>query len=216
MTSITASVPKFDLRRQYRQLYTASAQQVTVIDIPDLQYLVLDGAIQPGLTPGDSPEFAENIGALYSTAYGLKFMAKMREEDPFDYSVMALEALWRTKSHKFPPEPGEPLLYTLLILQPEQITQTMFEQAVAAARSKHPHQALDKIQLERRREGRCIQMMHVGPYAEEPRTIEMLHRFAVENGLRISGPHHEIYLGDPRRSRPENLKTILRYPVTPG
>jgi hypothetical protein len=89
----------------------------------------------------------------------------------------------------------------------------MFEQAVTDARAKKPNPALDRIRLERWREGPSVQIMHIGPYADEPATLEKMDAFAEEHGYEFRGRHHEIYLGDPTRSRPEKLRTVLRHPV---
>ena len=101
-----------------------------------------------------------------------------------------------------------------MIMQPQHITKEMFEEALQQVRKKRDSAALSRIRLESFREGLSMQIMHVGPYADEPRTIEKMHDFARENGYALCGKHHEIYLGDPRRAKPEKLRTILRHPVT--
>ena len=100
-----------------------------------------------------------------------------------------------------------------MILQPDHITRAMFARAVEQLAEKRDSPAVHKLRLERFKEGACLQVMHVGPYADEPRTIERMQAFAEENGLVYRGKHHEIYLGDPRRAKPEKLRTILRQPV---
>jgi hypothetical protein len=143
-------------------------------------------------------------------------MSKLRERDPIDFTVMAVEGLWSTESGDFEFGVVEPWPYTLLMLQPDHVTDDMFREAVATADAKRPNPALGRMRLERWREGLSIQIMHIGSYADEPRTVDMMDDFAVENGYRLHGRHHEIYLGDPRRAKPENLKTILRHPVAIG
>jgi hypothetical protein len=129
---------------------------------------------------------------------------------------MALEGLWSTESgSRFDFDWREASLYTLLMMQPDHITSEMFEQAVADTREKRSNPALDRIRLERWREGLSIQIMHVGPYADEPATLERMDAFAQEHAYEFRGRHHEIYIGDPRRSKPENLKTVLRHAVRP-
>ena len=206
-------VPKLDLRQRYKDLYSPSAKEVTVVDVPELQFITLDEVIEAGVGPGDSQPFQEAMGAVYGVSYGLKFMSKLRDKDPIDFTVMALEGLWSAESGEFEFGKIEPWLYTLLMMQPDHISQDMFYEAVAEAAAKRPNPALDRLRLERWREGPAIQIMHIGPYSEEPRTIEMMDAFADEHGHRLHGRHHEIYLGDPRRAKPENLKTILRHPV---
>ena len=209
-----APVPKLDMRKQYKHLYTPSIKEVEVVDVPELQFLALDGRIEAGVKPGESASFDDAIAAMYSVAYGLKFMSKLREENPFDFSVMPLEGLWSSESGEFEFAKVEPWLYTLLILQPDHITQDMVERTVEGAKAKGPNPSLPLLRLQRWREGRSIQIMHLGPYADEPRTIEKMTAFAREHGYRLEGRHHEVYLGDPRRARPANLKTILRHPIT--
>jgi len=100
------------------------------------------------------------------------------------------------------------------MLQPDHIDQAMFEAALAQLRKKKPGPALDKLRLETFHEGLCLQILHVGPYADEPRSIEKMDAFAREHGYILHGKHHEIYLGDPRRATPEKLKTVLRHPIS--
>lgn len=214
MTTQKSTRPKLDLKKEYRHLYSPSAKEVEVVDVPELQFLMIEGRIEEGLGPDESAAFQADIGAVYGVAYGLKFMSKLREENPIDYTVMALEGLWTTESGHF--EFGnteDPWLYTLMMMQPDHIDHEMFEHAVEEAGEKHPNPSLAKLRLERWREGRSIQIMHKGPYSEEPATIEKMDAFAEEHGYRLRGRHHEIYLGDPRRAKPENLKTILRHPI---
>ncbi len=216
------AIPKLDLRKQYKELYHPSAKDVVVVDVPELQFIALDGGIEAGVGPADSDSFQEAMGALYGVAYGLKFMSKLREKDPIDFTVMAMEGLWAAESGNFEfgkVEPWlqfgkvEPWLYTLLMMQPEHITQDMFARAVSEASAKRPNSALDLLRLGKWREGPSIQIMHIGPYSEEPGTIEKMDAFAEKHGYQLHGRHHEIYLGDPRRAKPENLKTIIRHPI---
>lgn len=214
MTTQRTAPPKLDLKKEYKHLYSPSATQVEVVEVPELLFLMIDGEIEEGLGPGQSDNFQADMGAMYGVAYGLKFMSKLREESPIDFTVMALEGLWTTESGRF--EFGnteDPWLYTLLMMQPDHIDDDMFGQAVKAAGEKHPNPSLVKLRLERWCEGRSIQIMHKGPYSEEPATIERMDAYAEEHDYRLHGRHHEIYLGDPRRAKPENLKTILRHPI---
>lgn len=204
---------KLDLRKQYKHLYLPSAKQVTVVEVPAFQFAMIDGAIEPEHEPSNSPSFQQALEALYGIAYTLKFMSKLREENPIDYSVMALEGLWWVEDGEFDiTNPGN-WYWTAMILQPEHITQEMYAQGLEQLRIKKPNPALDKMRLETFDEGLCMQIMHIGPYADEPATIAKMEEFALKNGYTQRGKHHEIYLGDPRRSKPENLKTVLRHPI---
>jgi hypothetical protein len=208
------TIPKLDLRKRYADFYLPSAKEVALVDVPEFLFITLDGTMDAGIRPGDSESFREAMAAMYGVSYGLKFMSKLRVEDPIDFTVMAVEGLWSTESGSmFDFDWREPSLYTLLMMQPDHITTKMFEEAVADARAKRPNHALDRIRLERWREGPSVQIMHLGPYSDEPATLAKMDDFAAEHGYEFHGRHHEIYIGDPNRSKPENLKTVLRHPV---
>jgi hypothetical protein len=203
-----------DLRRELKQFYAPSAKKVEIVDVPEFKFAVISGAIEPGAEPGNSPALASAMQALYGMAYTLKFTSKLRKEDPIDYPVMALEGLWWVEGGEFSLDRKDNWLWTLLILQPEHITPGMFEEARAQVRKKQGDSpALAQLRLECFREGLCAQMLHIGPYAEEPATVAKMDAFATEHGYRMAGKHHEIYMGDPRRTAPEKLKTILRHPI---
>jgi hypothetical protein len=202
-----------DLKTQLKRFYAPSAREVELIDVPEFQFVMLDGAIRPGQTPSTSPEFEEGIGALYGAAYSLKFASKLRKENPIDYPVMALEGLWWMEGGEIDISRPDNWRWTLMILQPDHISQDLFQEAIRQLQKKRPGPAPARLRLERFCEGLCLQTMHLGPYSEEPRTIERMKAFAQTNGYTYRGKHHEIYLGDPRRAAPEKLKTILRQPV---
>ncbi|MGW8251360.1 MAG: GyrI-like domain-containing protein [Anaerolineales bacterium] len=204
---------KLDLRKQYRHLYQPSAKVVKVVDVPPMQFAMIDGEIEPGHSPGSSPAFQQALEALYGISYTLKFASKQRKENPLDYSVMALEGLWWVEDGKFDiTHPGN-WRWTAMIMQPDHISQVMYLEALDQLRRKKPNPALDKMRFETFHEGLSMQIMHVGPYSEEPATIAKMEAFARENGYLLRGNHHEIYLGDPRRAAPEKLKTVLRHPI---
>jgi len=204
---------QLDLRKQWKHLYAPSAKKVELVDVPDLKFVMIDGRIEPGEAPGTSPGFEEVMAALYSAAYTLKFMSKLRKEDPIDYPVMALEGLWWVEDGKFDITVKDNWVYTMMIMQPDHITPDMFAEALAQAAKKRPNPALSRLRLASFCEGLCVQTMHLGPYATEPATIEKMRQWAEANGYRFTNKHHEIYLGDPRRSEPEKLKTVLRHGV---
>lgn len=174
---------------------------------------MIDGAIEPDQGPGTSPLFQENMQALYGAAYTLKFMLKTRKENPVDYPVMALEALWWVEDGEFNIQKPGNWKYTMMIMQPDLITPENFYEALAQLRKKKPGPGIERLRFEWFREGPCVQIMHVGPYAEEPATITRMDAFARENGYTLHGMHHEIYLGNPMRADPSKLKTALRHPI---
>ena len=207
-----------DLKKQYKHLYQPSAKKVEIIQVPRLQFAMVEGAIEKGSEPGKSPMFAEATQALYGIAYTLKFMLKKRKTNAIDYPVMALEGLWWVEDGMFDITIKDNWFYTLMIMQPEVITQDIFAEGLEQVRKKKgDSEMLSKVKLESFEEGLCAQTMHIGPYATEPATIERMRLFAVENGYRdcvgFGGKHHEIYLGDPRKADPAKLKTVLRHPV---
>jgi hypothetical protein len=205
---------KLDLKKQYKHLYQPSAKQAAIIDVPEFNFVMIDGVIQKHETPGTSEAYRHAIEALYGASYTLKFMSKLRKQNPIDYPVMALEGLWWTDSGEFDISKKEPWRWTMMMMQPEHITAEIFQEALGQLRKKdRGGPDLNSLRFERFREGPCVQIMHIGPYADEPATLEKMHSFARESGYRLRGRHHEIYLSDPRRAKPERLKTVLRHPV---
>jgi hypothetical protein len=186
---------------------------VAVVDIPDFLFVMIDGKMEKGKSPGESPAFREAMTALYGASYTLKFMSKLRKKNPIDYPVMALEGLWWVQGGKFDITKPENWRWRAMMMLPDHITPKMFAEALDKIRAKRPSPSVERLRLERFREGLCVQAMHAGPYAAEPATIERLNAFAAENGYALRGRHHEIYLSDPRRTAPEKLKTVLRHPV---
>lgn len=207
-----------DLKKQYKYLYQPSAKKIESVQVPDLQFAMIDGYIEKGSEPGKSPTFAEATQALYSLSYTLKFMLKKRKTNAIDYPVMALEGLWWVEDGKFEIFRKDNWFYTLKILQPDVITPKVFEEAREQVRKKKgDSKMLNKVRLAHFEEGLCVQVMHIGPYATEPATVERMREFMAENGLKDNvgpeGKHHEIYLSDPRRVAPDKMKTVLRHPV---
>lgn len=204
---------KLDLRKTYKHLYAASAKSITVVDMPPLKFARIDGEIEPGCSPASSPAFQQSMEALYGISYTLKFASKNRTDQPLDYTVMGLEALWWVVDGEFDIRRPDNWCWTAMVLQPEHITPQMFQEALEGLRKKKPGLALEKVRFETFHEGLSVQILHIGPYSEEPATLDRMRAFAEENGLRMRGLHHEIYLSDPRRVAPEKLKTVLRHPV---
>ncbi len=207
-----------DLKKEFKYLYQPSAKKIETVQVPNLQFAMIDGVIEKGSEPGRSPSFADATQALYGLSYTLKFMLKKRKTNALDYPVMALEGLWGVEDGKFDITVKDNWSYTLMILQPEVITQEIFEQARAEVRRKKgDSDMLNKARLAHFEEGLCVQTMHIGPYATEPATLDRMKEFMQANGLRDNvgpnGLHHEIYLSDPRKAAPDKMKTVLRHPV---
>ena len=207
-----------DLKKQFKHLYQPSVKKVEAVQVPNLQFAMIDGAIEKGQAPGTSPLFAEATQALYGLSYTLKFMLKKRKTNAIDYPVMALEGLWWVEDGFFDITIKDNWFYTLMIMQPNVITKEIFEEAREQVRKKKgDSEMLSKLRLAHFEEGLCVQVMHIGPYATEPATIERMKEFMKENGLQDNvgpnGKHHEIYISDPRKAAPDKMKTVLRHPV---
>jgi hypothetical protein len=207
-----------DLKKQFKHLYQPSPKKAEIIQVPRLQFAMIDGAIEKGSEPGKSPSFAKATQALYSISYTLKFMLKKRKTNQIDYPVMTLEGLWWVEDGMFDISVKDNWFYILMILQPDVITRDIFVEGLERVRKKKgDSEMLSKLRLAHFEEGICVQTMHIGPYATEPATVERMRVFAQENGYRdcvgLGGKHHEIYLGDPRKADPAKLKTVLRHPV---
>jgi len=207
-----------DLKKELKYLYQPSAKKVEIVKVPSLQFAMIDGTIEKGKEPGNSPAFQEATQALYSVSYTLKFMLKKRKTNAVEYPVMALEGLWWVEDGMFDITVKDNWFYTLMILQPDIVTKEVFAEGLAEVKKKKGESpAISKLRLANFEEGLCVQVMHIGPYATEPATVERMRAFASENGYRDNvgpnGKHHEIYLGDPRKADPAKLKTVLRHPL---
>jgi len=199
-----------DLKKTLKPFYAASATKPAIIDVPPMNAIMVDGTGDP-----NSPAFQEAVGSLYSVAYTLKFAFK--KEKGIDYPVMALEGLWSAGDPvAFISDRREEWTWTAFIVLPDVVTKKDVDAAIAAVKKKAKFPRFPEVRFERFAEGKAAQIMHVGPYSAEGPTIERLHGFIAEQGYRLRGRHHEIYFGDPRRSAPEKLKTILRQPIEPA
>ncbi|MDH6287151.1 GyrI-like domain-containing protein [Rhodococcus sp. NM-2] len=190
--------------------YQSPRGEFRIVDVPDLQYLMIDGHGDPNT----SPAFSDAVEALYPLAYKLKFASK--RDLGRDYVVPPLEGLWwaddmdsfttvRDKSRWD---------WTMMIMTPNWVDQAMFTTAVEQAGAKNRPARLDDVRLADLSEGRCVQTLHAGSFDDEAAVLAQLHDdFIPSNGLRVSGKHHEIYLNDFRRIAPEKQRTILRQPI---
>jgi hypothetical protein len=209
-----------------RDLHDPVASEVRFIDVAEAGFLAVDGAGDPNASPGEIPAFQEALEALYAVSYGLRFGLK---PEGIEFTVGPLEALWWTvdpDGREVDLAPGAPFddaakagwHWRAMMWQPDAVTLDVVrrfrdEAARKAAKKGRAMPGLDRLRFERWCEGRCAQILHVGPYAAEGPTIARLHDEIEKAGLEPRGHHHEIYLGDPRRSAPERLRTVLRQPV---
>jgi hypothetical protein len=199
---------KLDLHKLHAAEYAAPKRPTLVATRPG-RYLTIAGSGDP-----DSPGFGEKAGALYAMAYTIKMGRKRLGQD---FKVAGLEGLWWGVGEGLwnTPQGRRKWRWKLLIRMPDFIKPRCVTMAARMLREKGKGKAVLAAKLERIAEGPCIQMLHVGPYATETATIDQMLAFAKANALRFTGRHHEIYLSDPRRVKPEKLRTILRHPVAP-
>ncbi|WP_433119322.1 GyrI-like domain-containing protein [Micromonospora sp. CA-246542] len=191
--------------------YRAQRGRFRIIDVPDMQYLMTDGHGDPNT----SPALADAIAALYPVAYRLKFASK--RDLRRDYVVPPLEGLWWAEDMESFTTARDKSRWnwTLMLMVPGWIDQSLFATAVEQAGAKHRPTRLDDVRLQTLREGRCVQTLHVGSFDDEAALLTQLHHgFIPSEGLRMAGRHHEIYLSDFRRTAPDKQRTILRQPVT--
>ena len=201
---------KKDYKKQLKHLYGPSAKKVEIVDVPQMSFLMVDGEGNPNT----SKSFSDAIEALYPLSYTLKFMVK-KGEMGIDYGVLPLEALWWADDMSaFSTGNKDDWKWTLMIMQPEFITQKMVKEATEEVARKKKPVSLPLVRFESFKEGKAAQIMHIGPFSEEGPTIEKVHLFIEDNGSRRVGKHHEIYLSDIRRAAPEKWKTIVRQPMS--
>ena len=202
---------KIDLKTEYKPLYSATARDFTLVDVPPLSFLMFDGKGDPNT----APVYHQAVEALFSLSYTLKFMSKRALGR--DYVVGPLEGLWSSDDvSDFAARRKSKWSWTMMILQPDWIGIDMLSAARAEVLMKNGLPGLENVRLERLHEGPSAQILHVGSYDDEGPVLHRLHsEWLPANGLAPTGRHHEIYLSDPRRVEPAKLKTLLRQPVKP-
>jgi hypothetical protein len=196
---------KIDYKKELKSLYNPPLKPV-IVDVPEMSFLMIDGSGYPGT----SKEYLDAMQTLYPASYTIKFIIKKQGTD---YGVMPLEGLWWADDMEHFLDDKDKWKWTAMIMQPPCVDEATVAEALEQLGKKKSPPAIDKVRFERFAEGRAAQVMYFGPYSDEGPTIERLHAFIAENGYGRSGKHHEIYLGDPRRSAPEKLKTVIRQPV---
>ncbi|MCI9976139.1 GyrI-like domain-containing protein [Clostridioides difficile] len=203
---------KYEWRKKEKELYLPKENPI-LVEVPEQKFIMLRGSGDP-----NDKEFTEAIGVLYSLAYAIKTMPKkgIVPEGYFDYTVFPLEAIWDKgeKSKYSDILIKEDLVYTMMIRQPDFVTQDLLDKAINIVKKKKAHNLLEKIRFESINEGLCVQMLHVGSYDNEPESFDIMSEFCKRNNLiRKSNVHHEIYISDARKVSPDSLKTVLRFEV---
>lgn len=208
----------FDFKKEYKEFYMPPGKP-GIVNIPKMNYIAVRGTGDPNSENG---EYKESIGLLYAVAFTIK-MSKMgshRMAGYFDYVVPPLEGFWRQEgSDSIDYSYKEKFHFISAIRLPDFVIADEFNWAVGEAARKKKLD-LSKVEFFTYDEGLCVQCMHIGPYDDEPKTIEAMHEHAAQNGcvpdIRAERMHHEIYLSDPRKCAPERLKTVVRHPVKLG
>jgi hypothetical protein len=168
-----------------------------------MNFLMVDGAGKP-----DRQEFQDAAGTVYPVADTLKFIVRKQQE--VDYRVMPMEVRWFVNREK------KQFKWIMLLMQPEMVTDELYAAALAEVKAKGEPPSLAKLRFEHFAEGRCVQMMHKGPYEEMEATFETMLNFVDEQGFTTGRLTHDIYLNSILKAKPENLKTIMRVQVAPA
>lgn len=201
-------MPKIDLKKENKDFYYPS-KEVSIVELTEMKFLMIDGQGDPNT----SPEYNDAMETIFPVAYKTKFISK--KEKSQDYVVMPLEGLWwMDNMEDFSLDDRESWKWTVMIRQPDFIIENIINKAKKEVREKKNPPSLSKIRFENFREGLSAQILHIGPYGEaETLTVEKLHGFIEENGYSRRDKHHEVYLSDMRRTKPEKLKTVIRQPI---
>lgn len=203
---------KHEWRKHEKEFYMPKEKPV-LVEIPKFKFFTIKGQGNP-----NSEEFSEAIGVLYSLAYAIRMMPKngCMPEGYFEYTVYPLEGFWdlTEEGRKQEVLNKEELVYTIMIRQPDFVTEELAMKAMEILKKKKPHPLLEKVKFETISDGLCVQMLHIGPYDDEPRTFEIMQKYCNENKLLLKTKvHREIYLSDFRKIEATKLKTVLRYMV---
>jgi hypothetical protein len=207
------TITKIDLKKENKELYYPKKNQVNIVDVPEMNFLMLDGQGDPNT----SQEYQDAMETIFPVSYKVKFTSK--KELSQDYVVMPLEGLWWTENmEEFSVDDKSSWKWTVMIRQPDFINSEIVKNAVEEITRKKELPSLSKLRLEKFKEGLAAQTLHIGPFSEEGPTVAKLHENIGANGYNFDGSlngmkHHEIYLSDIRRAKPENLKTVIRQPI---
>lgn len=203
---------KFEWKKQEKDLYLPK-DKPNLITVPKQKFFMISGKGNP-----NDEEFSEKIGVLYSLAYAVRMMPKQgyTPDGYFEYTVYPLEGIWdlTEEGRQSDTLNKDELLYTIMIRQPDFVTQEVFDKAFENVRKKKNHPLLDDVTFETMEDGLSVQVMHVGSYDDEPQSFEKMKKFIKENDLEIvTLRHREIYISDARKTEKSKLKTVLRYMV---
>ena len=201
---------KVDYKKDFKHLYLPKTSP-EVIEVPSMSFLMINGLGDP-----NGEDFAKATEALYSLSYAVR-MSYKKDVVPvgyYEYTVFPLEGVWDLLDYSKPATKKSNLKYTIMIRQPDFLTEDLFELFLEQTKKKKPNPFLDNVRFEDMEDGLCCQMMHLGSYDDEPESFARMEKFCLERGYdRASKLHREIYLSDPRKSEPSKQKTVLRFSV---
>ena len=198
---------KVDFKKTLKQLYNPKQSNFHLVEVPPLNFLMIDGKGDPN----QSKDYQNAIDALYTLSYGLKFALKTQG---YDHIVPPLEGLWwMEKMEEFNLTNKEQWEWTMMIMQPDWINEEWVEKVRKNAMMKKDNPLIAQVRFESYTEGLSVQFLYTGAYENEAPRIAEMHKYILTNEYQMNGKHHEIYLGDPRKTSPERLKTILRQPI---
>lgn len=198
---------KIDYKKEFKHLYAPTSKDVQFVDVPALNYLMVHGKGEPG-----GKNYIDAVQALYPVAYTIKFSIK--KNPGVDYVVPPLEGLWWAEDMSdFVTGKRDRWQWTMMIMQPESVTQEIVDEAILQVKAKNDPAAIGKVEFQSFTEGKCAQILHIGPFSEEGPTIEKVHNAIENEGYSLTGKHHEIYLSDMRRASPGKYRTIIRQPM---
>ncbi len=201
---------KYEWKKQEKEFYLPKAKPETVV-VPKFKFFMLNGKGNP-----NNAEFSEAVAVLYSLSYAVKMLPK-KSPTPvgyFDYTVYPLEGIWDLAQEARTLEvlDKDSLIYTIMIRQPDFVSDELAQEVVNGLKAKKPHSLLEAVKFASLEEGLCVQMLHIGPYDDEPRTFSLMEDYCTQRGLkRTNKTHREIYISDPRKTEPNKLKTVLRF-----
>ena len=202
---------KIDYKKELKGLYLPSSKKVVKVNVPAMNYLMVDGIGEPD--PVLNPGYGQAVEALFTVSYTIKFMLK-KAENGIDYGVLPLEGLWWADDMTdFIKGNKSRWKWSMMIMQPKVVTKSIVGEAIKQVKAKKKVTAIELLKFSSFTEGEAAQILYIGPFSEEGPTVEKVHSFIVERGRKIRGKHHEIYLTDVRRAAPENWKTVIRQPM---
>lgn len=198
-----------DMKKTLRHLYNPSAKAISIVDVHEMNYLMIDGTGNPS-----SERYQKAVESLYALANGIRAVSR---KEGFVFTVMPLEGLWafegeEKENFKLSEANKDSFQWTLMILQPAHVIDEDFEEACETVRRKKSPDLLDEVRFDAYHEGESVQIMHVGSSDDEGVKVKQLHDYIKQNEWQIGKRHHEIYLNDPRKVAPSQMKTIIRQP----